>query len=104
MKKLVVSLFLVFGTAFASAEVKELKGTIAASKVEMDGKSVSTYVLKTSDGDVSINPKIAKKLKKYNGKTVTVKADVNEENTIDKITSIKADKKKKEKTQKKEKK
>lgn len=95
MKKLILSLFLVCGTALVNAEMKELKGKISPAEVEIKGKKVKTYVLKTSDGDVSINPKIAKKLKKFNGKSVTVKADVNEENSIDKITSIKADKKKK---------
>ena len=95
MKKMLLSLFLVCSTTLLFAEPKELKGKVSPSEVEMKGKKVKTYVLKTAEGDVSINPKVAKRLKKFEGKDVVIKADVNEENSIEKITSIKAEKKKK---------
>ena len=97
MKKLVICVMLILGGNSLFAEPKELTGTLAPTKVEMDGKKVASYVLKTSDGEFKVDPKLAKKLKKFEGKMVKVKAEVNEENTIEKITSLKPEKPEKKK-------
>ena len=95
MKKMLLCLFLIGSTTVLFAETKELKGKVTPTEVEVDGKKVKTFLLKTADGEVAINPKLAKRFKKLSGKDVSIKADVNEENSIEKIISIKADKKKK---------
>ena len=95
MKQIVICLMLVLGSVSLSAETKELTGVLSSSKVEMDGKKVTAYVIKTADGEFKIDPKLSGKLKKFEGKSVTIKADVNDEMMIEKISSLKPEKKKK---------
>ena len=84
-----------------NAEVKELKGKVTSSEQEVNGKTVKVYTLKTEDGEFKVIQKLSNRLKRYDGKTVQLKADVNENQEIEKISSVKASKEKGKKDKKK---
>ncbi|MCM8540922.1 MAG: hypothetical protein NE328_11660 [Lentisphaeraceae bacterium] len=101
-RALVIGCLLLMSSIGLNGATKDLQGKLEASETEVKGKKVPIFILKTASSSHMINPKFFSMLKPYNGKNVTLKANVHDTNqNILSFSNLKEVKEKKTKETKK---
>ncbi|MCM8527938.1 MAG: hypothetical protein NE327_15560 [Lentisphaeraceae bacterium] len=101
-RAIMIGCLLLFSGVGLNGATKDLQGKLEAGTTEVKGQKVPIFILKTASSSHKINPKFFSILKPYNGKNVTLKANVNDQNqNIISFTNLKEVKEKKTKESKK---